>query len=93
MTSTATITQTQVTAIGETAIQVVTVGTQGPQGATGPSGASTFDAIGSGINTTANMVVGSGASMTPAGTGNIQANNFVAGSTLDSYIIAMAAAL
>lgn len=39
----------------------------------GTSGSTTFDEIGSGVNTTATMVVGSGASLTPSGGGIIKA--------------------
>ena len=38
-------------------------------------GSTAFSALGSGTNTTAAMVVGSGASLAPTGTGSIQANN------------------
>lgn len=70
-------------------------GTQGPSGST-PG----FNAISSGTNTSAAMVVGSGASLAPTGTGTIQATNIAntisqgtnititgAGTTVAPYVI------
>ncbi len=51
----------------------------------------TFADISSGTNTTAAMVVGDGASLTPSGTGQITANRFVgSGSTTDNVDLATA---
>jgi hypothetical protein len=45
-----------------------------PNPVAGSSGATTFDTIGSGVNTSAVMIVGGSASLTPAGNGVISAN-------------------
>ena len=50
-------------------------GPAGPQGPIGPAGPSAFSALTASTNTTAAMVVGSGASMSTTGTGTITATN------------------
>ncbi len=66
------------------AIEEISIGANltlaaGVLSATGGGGASTFDAIGSGTNTTAAMVVGNGASLAATGSGTITATAMAVG--------------